>query len=224
MPTTATQGTGVGIDLGMVAGATTAGKRKVPTKQRRLAVAGGAQDDKVAEAFAKVRANVSRQLKYAEEGGGAHWIKCPVKSMFTLQMSEVSDQEKNKCLLCDVVVGDNFSNRLMHLLGNDKNDGRSGYKGETIEQCAFVDETIMSVMLDDLKKVMVAVPIRQHDKAWDHCVEVLHRMTTENSSGDLSKSIVPTCMSGWTVTVNEPFMLDKFLERGLRFVGKSFEP
>jgi hypothetical protein len=55
----------------------------------------------------------------------------------------------------------------MHFLGNDKNDGGSGYKGETIPQCAFVDESIMSDMLDDLKKVMATVPIRKHVKVWD---------------------------------------------------------
>ena len=65
---------------------------------------------------------------------------------------------------------------------------------ETIPQCAFVDEAIMSAILDDLKKVMATVSIRQHDKTWDHCVETLHRMTTENSSA-LHKSIVPTCMT-----------------------------
>ncbi len=48
--------------------------------------------------FAKVRANVARQLTCAEEGGGQHYIKCPLKAMFTLQMSEVSGQEKSKCL------------------------------------------------------------------------------------------------------------------------------
>jgi hypothetical protein len=55
----------------MVAG-TTAGKTKVPSTQSRLAVAGGAQDAKVSAAIANVNANVDRQLKYADEGGGAH--------------------------------------------------------------------------------------------------------------------------------------------------------
>jgi hypothetical protein len=104
----------------MVAGAT-AGKTKVSSTQSRLAVAGGAQDAKVAAAIANVRANVDRQLKCADEGGGAHCIKCPVKALFELQLSEESGQEKNKCLLCDEVVRDNFSKRLMHLLGNDRN-------------------------------------------------------------------------------------------------------
>ena len=83
----------------------------------------------------------------------------------------------------------------MHLLGNDRNDGGTGYKGETIPEGGFVDKVIMSVIVDDLKKVMVVVPIRQHDKAWQRCVESLHRMTTENSNGPLTKSIVRTCMS-----------------------------
>ena len=68
-------------DLCMVAGATT-GKTKVPSTQSRLAVAGDAQDAKVAAAIANVRANVDRQLKCADEGGGAHCIKCPVKALF----------------------------------------------------------------------------------------------------------------------------------------------
>ena len=62
MPSTVTQGTGVGTDLCMVSG-TTVGKTKVSTKQRRLAVAGGTQDDKVVAVFAKVCTNVVRQLK-----------------------------------------------------------------------------------------------------------------------------------------------------------------
>jgi hypothetical protein len=72
----------------MVSGAT-AGKTKVSSTQIRLTVAGGAQDAKVATAFANVCANVDRQLKCVEEDGGVHCIKCPVKVMFTVQMSEV---------------------------------------------------------------------------------------------------------------------------------------
>ena len=102
-----------------------------------------------------------------------------MKSLFDVQLSEESGQEKNKCLLCDEVVRDNFSKRLMHLLGNDRNGGGAGYKGETIPQCGFVDKSIMSAMLDDLKKVMASVPIQKHDKAWQRCVEALHRMTSK---------------------------------------------
>ena len=72
-------------DLCMVAGAT-AGQTKVPSTQSRLAFAAGGQDAKVAAAFAKVRANVHLQLKCAEEGAGAHCIKCPAQDHTALSV------------------------------------------------------------------------------------------------------------------------------------------
>ena len=59
MPSTATQSTGVGTDLCMVAG-TAAGKTKVSTKQRRLTVTGDTQDVQVVSAFVNVCVNVFR--------------------------------------------------------------------------------------------------------------------------------------------------------------------
>jgi hypothetical protein len=53
-----------------------------------------------------------------------------VKTLFTAPLSEKSGQEKNQCLFCDHIILRNFSNRLMYFLGNDKNGGGSGYKGD----------------------------------------------------------------------------------------------
>jgi hypothetical protein len=62
-------------------------------------------------------------LTYSTEDGGTHCVECPVKTLFTVPLSEKSGQEKNQCLFCDHIILRNFSNRLMYFLGNDKNGG-----------------------------------------------------------------------------------------------------
>ncbi len=118
-------------------------------------------------------------------------VVCPVKKLFEVQLSEKSGQEKNLCHLCDKSVFGNFSKRLIHLLGNSKDDGGTGYKGKTIPTCTFFIKRLMFDTPEDLRNVMTVVPKIHHDKTWDRCETWLERITTEDSTTSLTNSFMP---------------------------------
>ncbi len=67
----------------------------------------------------------------------------------------------------------------MHLIGNTKTGGGAGYANETIQPCAFFDNEMKKVLLEDVQKLLELAPQHRQHKTWAKCVETLQKVTVD---------------------------------------------